>query len=272
MVTAPRVVGASTLALNPARALQPGADGRMVKEMKTNLPASIVKAPVAAPRGPSIMRLPGSTARRRTCTREAPPSAPPSRRGPSTSSSTPSRATASPRPRAGAVLLERSLTWSRSPGNEGGPSNGKTSGTRTSTASGRPKPTLRTTRRRSPKIRLQEIASALESERAKNKRGYDQNEDFDRRDERKISHLLPARHDRDTVACEARTAFHGEQERDYQGRPWCMPPRGGIRSRVDDGHDCFIPKRCIHRFTGHSKGVQRILPFRAMGIYCYQHR
>ena len=29
--------------------LQPGADGRMVKEMKTNLPASIVKAPVAGP-------------------------------------------------------------------------------------------------------------------------------------------------------------------------------------------------------------------------------
>ena len=49
VVTAPSVIGASTLALNPARALQPGADGRMVREMKTNLPAAIVKAPVAGP-------------------------------------------------------------------------------------------------------------------------------------------------------------------------------------------------------------------------------
>ena len=59
VVTAPRVVGASTLALNPARALQPGADGRMVKEMKTNLPASIVKAPVAGPARPFDNAAPG---------------------------------------------------------------------------------------------------------------------------------------------------------------------------------------------------------------------
>ena len=31
--------------------------------------------------------------------------------------------------------------------------------------------------------------------------------------------------------------------------------------RVDDGHDCFIPKRCVHKFTGHGKGVQRVLVF-----------
>mmetsp|Transcript_17954 Transcript_17954/g.51153 ORF Transcript_17954/g.51153 Transcript_17954/m.51153 type:complete len:219 (-) Transcript_17954:848-1504(-) len=98
------------------------------------------------------MRLLGSTGRRRTSTAEAPPKELQWRRGPSTSSSTPSRATASPRPRAGAVLLERSLTWSRSPGKEGGPSNGKILATRTSTASGRPKPTLRKSRRRSPRI------------------------------------------------------------------------------------------------------------------------
>ena len=59
VVTAPRVVGAPTLALNPARALQPGADGRMVKEMKTNLPASIVKAPVAGPARPFDNAAPG---------------------------------------------------------------------------------------------------------------------------------------------------------------------------------------------------------------------
>ena len=59
VVTAPSVIGASTLALNPARALQPGADGRMVREMKTNLPAAIVKAPVAGPARPFDNAAPG---------------------------------------------------------------------------------------------------------------------------------------------------------------------------------------------------------------------
>ena len=74
MVTAPRVVGASTLALNPARALQPGAGGRMVKEMKTNLPASIVKAPVAGPARPFDNAAPGvDRAAPNVHTRAAPP-------------------------------------------------------------------------------------------------------------------------------------------------------------------------------------------------------
>mmetsp|Transcript_3109 Transcript_3109/g.9085 ORF Transcript_3109/g.9085 Transcript_3109/m.9085 type:complete len:585 (+) Transcript_3109:304-2058(+) len=108
--------------------------------------------------------------------------------------------------------------------------------------------------------RLEEIAEALKSEKEKNKRGTTENEDLDRRDERKISHLLPARHDRDTEACEPKTAFHGEAEHDYQGRAWTAPPKG-MKSRLDDGHDCFIPKRCVHKFTGHGKGVQRVLVF-----------
>ena len=265
MVTAPRVVGASTLALNPARALQPGADGRMVKEMKTNLPASIVKAPVAGPARPFDNAAPGVDR-------------------------------AAPNVHSGGTAERAAVeAWSFDEQFHSFQGHGFAQAARGSGVVGTvPDVVQKPRKRRRPveqedigdedehgvwapeadpeddteKIsqdRLQEIASALESERAKNKRGYDQNEDFDRRDERKISHLLPARHDRDTVACEARTAFHGEQERDYQGRPWCMPPRGGIRSRVDDGHDCFIPKRCIHRFTGHSKGVQRILPFPGYG-------
>jgi pre-mRNA-processing factor 17 len=265
VVTAPRVVGASTLALNPARALQPGADGRMVKEMKTNLPASIVKAPVAGPARPFDNAAPGVDR-------------------------------AAPNVHSGGTAERAAVeAWSFDEQFHSFQGHGFAQAARGSGVVGTvPDVVQKPRKRRRPveqedigdedehgvwapeadpeeegeKIsqdRLQEIASALESERAKNKRGYDQNEDFDRRDERKISHLLPARHDRDTVACEARTAFHGEQERDYQGRPWCMPPRGGIRSRVDDGHDCFIPKRCIHRFTGHSKGVQRILPFPGYG-------
>ena len=66
--------------------------------------------------------------------------------------------------------------------------------------------------------------------------------------------MLPARHDRDTTAIEAKHAFHGDALRDYQGRSWTRPNLGELRPKVDDDHDCFIPKRCVHKFTGHGKG------------------
>ncbi|KAJ1450191.1 WD40-repeat-containing domain protein [Pelagophyceae sp. CCMP2097] len=112
--------------------------------------------------------------------------------------------------------------------------------------------------------RKAEIALTLLSERAKNAKGYDENEDFDRRDERKISHLLPPRLTRDSVATEATSTFHGAKERDYQGRSWTVPAPE-LRRRVDDEHDCFIPKKCVHRWTGHSKGVQAIRLFPKLG-------
>jgi len=85
---------------------------------------------------------------------------------------------------------------------------------------------------------------------------YDMDEDHDRRDERKISHLMPPRHDRHTTAPDSSTKFHGRQEVDYQGRSWVKPPRG---HKAGDGtHKAFPPKRCIHRWTGHTKGVNHI--------------
>lgn len=109
-----------------------------------------------------------------------------------------------------------------------------------------------------------EIADAVQSEHAKNRRGYDVNEDHDRRDERKLGHILPPRHDRDTVAIEASSEFHGERELDYQGRSW-LAPAPGLSRRSGGDHDCFIPKKCIHRFTGHSKGIQTVRLFPSTG-------
>lgn len=102
----------------------------------------------------------------------------------------------------------------------------------------------------------------VEAARTKKKRGYDVDEDHDRRDERKRGHVLPPRHDRDTMAIPARSDFHGDRERDYQGRSWLAAPRG---MPVDEQHDCFIPKKCVHQFTGHSKGVQSIRLFPRTG-------
>ncbi len=52
---------------------------------------------------------------------------------------------------------------------------------------------------------------------------------------------------------ETKSVFHGKQQRDYQGRSWIEPPKG---VRPDPDHDCFIPKKLIHTWTGHTKGVQ----------------
>lgn len=46
---------------------------------------------------------------------------------------------------------------------------------------------------------------------------------------------------------------------DYQGRSWIAPP-SGVRAREagDLSHDCYIPKKCIKKYTGHTKGVTGI--------------
>ncbi|CAM9121899.1 unnamed protein product [Discosporangium mesarthrocarpum] len=102
-----------------------------------------------------------------------------------------------------------------------------------------------------------------EAEQAKKNREYNMEEDHDRRDERKISHLLPPRHNRDTTAPDTKSTFHGKAKQDYQGKSWMAPPAG---ARPGDGeHKCFTPKKCIHRWTGHTKGVQAISFFPGYG-------
>jgi pre-mRNA-processing factor 17 len=50
-----------------------------------------------------------------------------------------------------------------------------------------------------------------------------------------------------------RSTFHGKEEVDYQGRAWIEPPKG---KRPDGGdHECFVPKKLLCKWTGHSKGV-----------------
>jgi len=48
---------------------------------------------------------------------------------------------------------------------------------------------------------------------------------------------------------------HIHVERDYQGRTW-IDPASGIKPGKD--HDCFIPKKMLHNWAGHSKGVSVI--------------
>jgi pre-mRNA-processing factor 17 len=88
-------------------------------------------------------------------------------------------------------------------------------------------------------------------------------EKWEKVNERKSNHTMAPRPARGSVAGEAKSTFHGTSERDYQGRVWTKPP-AGIRS--DGGnHDCFIPKKCIKKYTGHTKGIQEIDIFPGTG-------
>ena len=91
----------------------------------------------------------------------------------------------------------------------------------------------------------------------------------DRLVERKMAHLLPPKLNGD-APMEATTTFHGQQEFDYKGQSWIVPPAGLGSIRADGGaelgdHKCKVPLKCVHRFTGHNQGVHRIRLFPVTG-------
>lgn len=105
---------------------------------------------------------------------------------------------------------------------------------------------------------LQNDASALE------------HQNFDRMVERKMSHLLPPRMDsEDPTPFPAKTTFHGKEEFNYKGQSWMVPPAATPKNTNEgtglSDHTCYVPKKCVHRFTGHNKGVQRIRLFPQTG-------
>jgi pre-mRNA-processing factor 17 len=58
--------------------------------------------------------------------------------------------------------------------------------------------------------------------------------------------------------------FHGKSLTDYQGRTYMAPPLG-VAPHIGGeagSQECFIPKACVHTYTGHTQGVSviRLLP------------
>jgi hypothetical protein len=97
----------------------------------------------------------------------------------------------------------------------------------------------------------------------------EEDEMWEKVNERKMKYTLPPRPARGSEAIEAKTNDHNTPQFDYQGKPWTDPP-SGIRADGGD-HACFIPKKCIKKFTGHTKGVQSIEFFPGMYIYMYTY-
>ncbi|KAL7482309.1 hypothetical protein ACHAW6_010265 [Cyclotella cf. meneghiniana] len=90
----------------------------------------------------------------------------------------------------------------------------------------------------------------------------------EREKERKMAHLLPPRLEGENPeAVEPTTVFHQQEEIDYRGRSWILPPSGvkGVDPLDTEDHACYVPKKCVFRFTGHTKGVHRIRLFPRTG-------
>ena len=67
--------------------------------------------------------------------------------------------------------------------------------------------------------------------------------------------------DVDNAPVEEQSIFHGSSMRDYQGRSWVLPP-SDVR---EEEHECYIPKRLLHTWSGHTKGVAAIRWFPGNG-------
>lgn len=58
-----------------------------------------------------------------------------------------------------------------------------------------------------------------------------------------------------------KTKFHGKEQRDALGKSWLEPPK----DRKKENETCFLPKRWIHTWAGHTKGVSAIRFFPKYG-------
>ncbi|PFH50772.1 hypothetical protein AMATHDRAFT_60420 [Amanita thiersii Skay4041] len=63
------------------------------------------------------------------------------------------------------------------------------------------------------------------------------------------------------------SVFHGKSMTDYQGRTYMHPPLAEAPhlSHEAGSQECFIPKVCIHTWTGHTQGVSVIRTFPETG-------
>ncbi|RDB29438.1 Pre-mRNA-processing factor 17 [Hypsizygus marmoreus] len=63
------------------------------------------------------------------------------------------------------------------------------------------------------------------------------------------------------------SVFHGKSMTDYQGRTYMSPPIAEAPNLLSEAgsQECFIPKVCIHTWTGHTQGVSVIRTFPETG-------
>jgi pre-mRNA-processing factor 17 len=86
----------------------------------------------------------------------------------------------------------------------------------------------------------------------------EEDEKWDAVNERRAGMPVAPRSRVGSAVAPAHSAFHGREERDYQGRAWTHPP-GGVRSAAQLGNPrAVLPKKCVKKFVGHTKAVSAI--------------
>ncbi|CAD7964416.1 unnamed protein product [Amoebophrya sp. A25] len=79
---------------------------------------------------------------------------------------------------------------------------------------------------------------------------------------------------KDVVKIAETSRFYGKVEYDYQGRSWMEPKphlldqqdRRNLDQMLEDEESwCFLPKKVVHTFTGHTQGVQTVRLFPKTG-------
>eukprot|EP00708_Paratrimastix_pyriformis_P002294 GAFH01001036.1.p2 GENE.GAFH01001036.1~~GAFH01001036.1.p2 ORF type:complete len:433 (-),score=168.22 GAFH01001036.1:71-1369(-) len=73
--------------------------------------------------------------------------------------------------------------------------------------------------------------------------------------------VISGRHHNLQAPPEETNIFHGAEERDYQGRSYLVPPSD--KKPMD--HRCFLPKRWVHTWSGHTGPVSAIRFFPKYG-------
>jgi pre-mRNA-processing factor 17 len=63
------------------------------------------------------------------------------------------------------------------------------------------------------------------------------------------------------------SVFHGTSMTDYQGRTYISPPLAEAPNLLSEAgtQECYIPKVCVHTWTGHTQGVSVIRTFPETG-------
>lgn len=93
--------------------------------------------------------------------------------------------------------------------------------------------------------------------------GADEEEEEESEEEAQTSIRKKTKAKRGTAGQESST-FHGKSLVDYQGRTYMHPPLSEAPhlSQEPGTQECFIPKVCVHTYTGHTQGVSviKLLP------------
>lgn len=92
-------------------------------------------------------------------------------------------------------------------------------------------------------------------------------EDEEEEDEPEPTAVVKKGKSKRPIETQEHSVFHGKSMTDYQGRTYMSPPIAEFPNLLQEAgsQECFIPKACIHTWTGHTQGVSVIRTFPETG-------